>query len=347
MKLEVSIEEMRKRKIFVGTPMYGGQCHGMYTKACCDLAAMCANMGIELRFFFLFNESLITRARNYIADEFLRSGFTHLLFLDSDIGFNPHDALALVALAEEGSDRDIVCGPYPKKCIAWERIVSAVENGIPPNNNPADLEQYVGDFVFNPVGGAARMSIGEPVEVLEGGTGFMCIRRDVLVKYAEEYKEIASYLPDHNRSEHFDGTREITAFFDTIIDEDSRRYLSEDYMFCQWSRKIGFKVWMCPWMQLQHIGSYVFAGNLPAISQLPNASHGGVIAKPVAKMAGSGANTSPLQIKPPSPPPAPVIPFPKVDSEQLSSRAERRRAEAEERRNKRKQSKRRKAAKAK
>jgi hypothetical protein len=225
--------------------------------------------------------------------------------------------------------------------------VSAVENKIPPNNNPADLEQYVGDFVFNPVGGAARMSIGEPVEVLEGGTGFMCIRRDVLVKYAEEYKEIASYLPDHNRSEHFDGTREITAFFDTIIDEDSRRYLSEDYMFCQWSRKIGFKVWMCPWMQLQHIGSYVFAGNLPAISQLPNASHGGVIDKPVAKMAGSGANPSPLQIKPPSPPPAPVIPFPKVDSEQLSSRAERRRAEAEERRNKRKQSKRRKAAKAK
>jgi hypothetical protein len=330
LKLEVSIEEMRKKKIFIGTPMYGGQCHGMYTKACCDLAAMCANMGIELRFFFLFNESLITRARNYIADEFLRSGFTHLLFIDSDIGFNPQDALALIALADEESDKDIVCGTYPKKCIAWERIVSAVQNGIPPNNNPADLEQYVGDFVFNPVGGQQKMMIGEPVEVLESGTGFMCIQRKVLEKYAEEYKDY-SYLPDHNRSEHFDGSREITAFFDTIIDPESKRYLSEDYMFCQWSRKIGFKVWACPWMQLQHIGSHVFSGNLPAIAQLPNASHGGLVDSPVAKIGGSGGKVDMSGFKP--------------NDESIANRAERRRTEAAERRKKRKEAK--KTAKAK
>ena len=42
----------------------------------------------------------------------------------------------------------------------------------------------------------------------------------------------------------------------------SKRYLSEDYMFCQWVRKIGLKVWMCPWMKLQHTGSYVFGGSL-------------------------------------------------------------------------------------
>ena len=81
MKLEVSMEEMRQKKIFIGTPMYGGQCHGMYAKACNDLASMTASMGIETRFFYLFNESLLTRARNYISDEFVRSGFTHLVFL--------------------------------------------------------------------------------------------------------------------------------------------------------------------------------------------------------------------------------------------------------------------------
>ena len=111
-------------------------------------------------------------------------------------------------------------------------------------------------------------------------------------------------------------------------------------MFCQWSRKIGFKVWMCPWMQLQHIGSYVFAGNLPMIAQLPNASHGGVIDKPVAKMAGSGGSGKPFEIKPPQiSPPSEPIPFPKMNEGQLKSRAERRRAEAEERRKKRKGSK--------
>ena len=44
---------------------------------------------------------------------------------------------------------------------------------------------------------------------------------------------------------------------------------------------------MCPWMQLTHIGTYTFAGNLPAIAQLPNASHGGVIDRKAAK-AGHG-----------------------------------------------------------
>ena len=29
MEIEVKIEELRKKKIFVATPMYGGMCHGM------------------------------------------------------------------------------------------------------------------------------------------------------------------------------------------------------------------------------------------------------------------------------------------------------------------------------
>ena len=87
MKLEKSIEDMRKKKLFVATPMYGGQCHGTYAKACVDLQGMCDRLGIELRFFYLFNESLITRARNYLVDEFMRSGFSHLIFIDSAFAY--------------------------------------------------------------------------------------------------------------------------------------------------------------------------------------------------------------------------------------------------------------------
>ena len=58
------------------------------------------------------------------------------------------------------------------------------------------------------------------------------------------------------------------AYFDCPIDSDSRMYLSEDYMFCQWSRKIGLKVWLCPWMKLQHMGTYIFSGSLPDLAQI-------------------------------------------------------------------------------
>ena len=164
MNVSIPVQELQKRKIMVCTPMYGGNCSGLYTKSCLDLAGLAAKHGMDIKFFYLFNESLITRARNYLADEFLRSNYTHLMFIDSDIHFDPNDVLALATLADPESDRDIVCGPYPKKCIAWERIVSAVKAGL-ADENPAFLEQIVGDFVFNPVSDTDQIPIGEPVEV--------------------------------------------------------------------------------------------------------------------------------------------------------------------------------------
>ena len=250
----------------VATPMYGGQCAGIYTKSSTDLAMAAKSYGVPLSFFYLFNESLITRARNYLVDEFMRSDFTHLMFIDSDIGFDPNDVLALAAIADPNSDKEIVCGPYPKKAIAWEKIKKAVDKGF-ADQDPKVLEKYVGDYVFNPVGGAGDIRIDQPAEVLEGGTGFMMIQRSAFEKYAAAYPEF-SYKPDHIRTENFDGTREIMAYFDCVICPESKRYLSEDYMFCQWARKAGIKVWMCPWMKLTHMGSYMFGGSLSDLAQL-------------------------------------------------------------------------------
>ena len=123
MELSIKVEELRKVKLFVATPMYGGNCNGLYMKACLDLQGLCMKYGIECRFSFLFNESLITRARNYLVDEFLRSGMTHLLFIDSDILFNPMDVIALAAL-----DKDVIGGPYPKKSINWKAVWTASKN---------------------------------------------------------------------------------------------------------------------------------------------------------------------------------------------------------------------------
>ena len=127
-----------------------------------------------------------------------------------------------------------------------------------------------------------QIKIDEPTEVLEVGTGFVMIQREVFEKFRNEYPQF-SYKPDHNRSEHFDGSRYIHAFFDTVIDSEafagkgsggSDRYLSEDYMFCQFTRKIGIKTWLCPWMKLGHVGSYVFNGTLGSLSNLDFAAHG-------------------------------------------------------------------------
>jgi len=259
MEIQISKEELSKKSLFVATPMYGGMNHGLYMKACLDLQGLLMQYGIAVKFSFLFNESLITRARNYLVDEFLnRSDCTHMLFIDSDLNFNPQDVVALLAL-----DKDISGGPYPKKAIKWKSVKTAIMKN--PNLEPQMLERVVGDYVFNPVKGTAQFNITEPLEVLEIGTGFMMIKREVFKKYEEAYPEYR-YKPDHVGQAHFDGTRYIHAFFDTIIDKDSERYLSEDYMFCQWARKIGIQIWLCPWMKTEHIGTYHFKGDMPSVA---------------------------------------------------------------------------------
>lgn len=264
MELSISVDDLRKKKLFVATPMYGGQCHGMYLKSILDLQALCTRYGVEVRFSFLFNESLITRARNYLVDEFLRhENFTHLLFIDSDIEFNPEDVIGLLAL-----DKDIIGGPYPKKSINWKNVFEGAKKGMTIDKfDPGELETLTGDYVFNPVPGTTQFKINEPLEVLEIGTGFMMIKREVFKKFAEEYPHL-QYKPDHAGQQHFDGSRYIHAYFDTVIDPATHRYLSEDYMFCQYWRNIGGQIWICPWMQTTHVGTYTFKGNLPKIADL-------------------------------------------------------------------------------
>jgi hypothetical protein len=65
MEIKIDLEKLRNRKLFVATPMYGGNASGIYTRSMCDLTAFWVKYGIEVRSYFLFNESLITRARNY------------------------------------------------------------------------------------------------------------------------------------------------------------------------------------------------------------------------------------------------------------------------------------------
>lgn len=261
MEISLSIEELRKRKLFVSTPMYGGMCTGIFAKSMCDLTTVGCNYQLSFKYHNIYNESLITRARNYCVDEFMRDEeFTHFLFIDSDIGFNAEDVIAMLAMMSDDSPYDILCAPYPKKCIAWEKVKRAVDKGM-ADKDPNILEKFVGDYVFNAVGNQATIPLSEPVEVMEAGTGFMMIRRSAFEKYKEAYPELM-YKPDHVRTKHFDGSREIMCYFDAVIDPESKRYLSEDYMFCQNARKAGLKVWLCPWMNLQHAGFMIFGGSL-------------------------------------------------------------------------------------
>jgi len=239
-------------KIFLSTPMYGGQCTGFYAQSLIQLNNLLKNSGNECVMSFMFNESLITRARNALVHGFLKTDCTHLMFIDADIKFNAADIPPMVE-----ADKDIICGIYPKKEINWHTVKAAMDAGVPVDQ----LKHHTGAFVVNLVDYNATVTvpINQPVEIWNGGTGFMLIKREVFATLADK---VPSYINDVTDLSGSIKQDEIKEYFATSIEEGTRRLLSEDYHFCNIWRKAGGKVWAAPWAQLSHIGTYAFEGQL-------------------------------------------------------------------------------------
>lgn len=240
-------------KVYIATPMYGGQCFGYFAQSLMTLQNLLRDNKVDVAMSFLFNESLIQRARNALAHGFLKTDFTHLLFIDADIRFNPQDVMPMLL-----ADKPIICGIYPKKEINWDQIHKAALAGVPPS----ELRKYSGSFVVNLVGyaGETQVQVDQPVEIWNGGTGFMLIKREVFEQLRDH---VPSYINDTHDLGGNIGKERISEFFATSIEPLGERLLSEDYHFCrEWREKCGGTVWAAPWAQLAHVGTHMFDGIL-------------------------------------------------------------------------------------
>lgn len=255
-------ETFRKNKLFIATPMFGGLCHGMYTKSMTALSSLCSSQGIHLNFFAMANESLIQRARNKCAAAFLDSDCTHLMFIDADIGFNPKDVLGMLAISTMDKEEkySVLAASYPTKKIAWDKIKLAVEKGF-ASENPENLERFTGGyFAFDGFPGHPLVA-NAPVKVFHAGTGFMLIPRKTLENFIKVYPE-HFYLEFQNPDDDPSKAKKIHAFFDCEIDAETKKYISEDYLFCARVRKMDGEIWLLPWITLIHAGCYHFQGTL-------------------------------------------------------------------------------------
>jgi len=246
-------ENEKKPKIFIATPMYGGMCAGFYTQSIIQLLTTCQANGVDAEFSFMFNESLITRARNSLTHTFLKTDCSHLMFIDSDIKFRAEDVIHMIR-----AEKDILCGIYPKKEINWHSVKAAMDRGVPFDQ----LKSHTGSFVVNLVNyaGEVTVPVNVPVEIFNGGTGFMLIKREVFDKLGELVPSYSNDVVDLGGK--MQQSEPIKEFFTTSIEPGTNRLLSEDYHFCRIWRESGGQVHAAPWCQLSHIGTYAFEGQL-------------------------------------------------------------------------------------
>jgi hypothetical protein len=261
-KIEIPVGLLRQKHIFIATPCYGGQIGEPYFRSMMRLAILCNKFDIKYTISTLANESLITRGRNTLVSFFMENkDATHLFFIDADIEFNPEDLLRQVAY-----DKPVVVGAYPKKAINWDSIISAARNPD-LDENAQSIEghssNYVVNFDFLKDENGNRTPqvqiVDNLVRLKDAGTGFMCIKKEVIQQMMDAHPEL-KYVNDINVDQKFEPF--MYALFDTMIDPESRRYLSEDYMFCRLWQNMGGDVYLDPRTALNHVGHYTFRGNI-------------------------------------------------------------------------------------
>jgi len=261
-KIEIPVGLLRQKHIFIATPCYGGQIGEPYFRSMMRLAILCNKFDIKYTISTLANESLITRGRNTLVSFFMENkDATHLFFIDADIEFNPEDLLRQVAY-----DKPIVVGAYPKKAINWDSIITAARNPDLDENSQSiegHSSNYVVNFDFLKDENGNRTPqvqiVDNLVKLKDAGTGFMCIKKEVIQQLMDAHPDL-KYVNDINVDKKFEPY--MYALFDTMIDPESRRYLSEDYMFCRLWQNMGGEVYLDPRTALNHVGHYTFRGNI-------------------------------------------------------------------------------------
>jgi hypothetical protein len=235
------------KKVLIATPMYNSTCNANYAISMIKLFQHFKETEeLKLDTLFALNESLITKTRSMIAHAFMNSDNTHLLFIDSDISFEPEELIRMV-----NCDKDITCGIYPKKNIDWHKVYRAALRGTPPGR----LSEFASTKLVIPTPGAEEDEDGL-IEVERAATGFMLIKREVFEKLADSVNSFR--LEDSVDNVSTAPDEQFKEYFLSGPDPDTGVYLHEDFNFCRMWRKIGGKIHAAPWVYLQHTGTHFF-----------------------------------------------------------------------------------------
>jgi hypothetical protein len=209
--------------IFLFIPCYGGQLHASSARSLLALRSACHARGVQLAVELGGGEALIGRARAGMMAAFLKSPATHLLMVDADVGFSPEAVFRLVAAA-----RPLIGGAYLRK-------------HQPAAGSPAwELDLFEGDAA--PTDGLRS--------VAAVGTGFLLVERAAGERITDAHPELRAGLRDVAGAT----VLEAAMVFDSMIEPETGRYLSDYQAFCRRWRDLGGEVWAHFGLGLSHVG---------------------------------------------------------------------------------------------
>ena len=210
------------KRVFIAVPSYGEMsCETVYSLFGAKEALLANNVESEL--FLMTGNCHIDDGRNYCIRNFLEGNCSDLIFVDSDVMFDPDDIVTLAL-----SKRDVCAGVYPKK----------------------DEEET---FPVQFIGGDIYSSADGMFEVAGVCSGFLKISR-----YALECLD--KTVPHHLGQKETVFRKLIPIIFERSLHNHNR--LGGDYEFCRKWRAVGGKIYVDPEMTFGHIGPTEWRGTL-------------------------------------------------------------------------------------
>jgi hypothetical protein len=220
--------EMAGKGVFIGLPAYDFKVSLKLAVSLARFAQLAPKHGIDINIGSVCGCSVVSRARNLLVQDMLESDADYLVFIDSDINFEPEDILRLMAWAQD-SKKGIVAGVPRVRDVNKTYI--------------ADLDHDEnGDLTMNAMG---------LVRATRVATAFMLIQRNV----------IETMIAAHPEWQYYDKRcdKTVPALFDFKLTDEG--YIGEDFLFCDRARELGFEVWVDPTISLGHMGVQEYTGN--------------------------------------------------------------------------------------
>jgi glycosyltransferase involved in cell wall biosynthesis len=220
--------DLAGKSIFIALPAYDFKVSLKLAVSLARFAQAAPQHGIDIQIGSICGCSVVSRARNLLVKDMLESDCDYLIFIDSDINFEPEDILRLMAWASD-----------PRK-----GIVAAV-----PRTRSED-KVYIANLDYDEQGELTMNGMGL-VRAERVATAFMMVRREVFVTMEAAHPDWKYY---DKRSD-----RVLPCLFDFKITEEG--YIGEDFLFCDRARELGFEVWVDPSITLGHMGVQEYVGN--------------------------------------------------------------------------------------
>ena len=260
--------ELRQFFPVVVSPSHDGKFFQNYVTSLLNFVIESERAGMRTQVLFHQGESLVTRARNNCVAQFLANPeWTHLFWIDADIGFSAQAAFRLLL-----SGYDIAAGVYPLKRENWP--AEGVPEGTTQQQFEATFTRYTVNAKASEVTSKVELEVQPDgfMKMTEAPTGFMVIKRAVFERLMASYPDL-NYVPDSigeaDRGLHY-------RFFDVMVDPQTRRYLSEDYGFCRLWSGLGESIYIDANSNLSHQGAKMYRGDFAnsLLTSLPHAVGG-------------------------------------------------------------------------